>query len=318
MAFRLHSFFLLPASARSNPSPALVSPALSSVGAHRSIASQASAKSDAGASVSAAVSIVSRAPQSPVFLPHLGLVADAGEGGGVAGEVEVEGGDVEEEGRRMISSEEGETGWELEEEFYGEEEEDAEEHGEDSDPIRSFFESKAPTRDPEQEGRTSLQKNRRTSWRIADAVDVNSEEDGLEEITLGLELDSEIPISPSEDEGVVDKILKIARNIAENSTLGELLGSFEGKVDEGDCIHLLARMGKEGLISECLYFFEWMGLQRASLVTPRSCSVLFPVLGRAGKGRELMTLFKNLPRSKRFRDVHVYNATISGLACSGR
>ncbi|CAA6659625.1 unnamed protein product [Spirodela intermedia] len=207
----------------------------------------------------------------------------------------------------MISSDEGETGLELEEEFYeDEEEEDEDDDGEGPDPIRSFFESKAPTPDPEREGRTSLQKNRRTSWRIADAVDVNSEEEDLEEITLGLELDSEVPISPSEDEGVVDKILNIARNIPENSTLGELLGSFEGKD------------GKEGLTSECLYFFEWMGLQKAPLVTPRSCSVLFPVLGRAGKGRELMTLFKNLPRSKRFRDVHVYNAAISGLACSRR
>ncbi|THU70803.1 hypothetical protein C4D60_Mb08t28850 [Musa balbisiana] len=57
-----------------------------------------------------------------------------------------------------------------------------------------------------------------------------------------------------------------------------------GQVGEGECIELLGRMGEEGLAWGCLFLFEWMGLQEPSLVTPRACSVLFPVLGRAGKG----------------------------------
>ncbi|KAL3512639.1 hypothetical protein ACH5RR_025356 [Cinchona calisaya] len=33
---------------------------------------------------------------------------------------------------------------------------------------------------------------------------------------------------------------------------------------------------------------------------------------------EIMVLFRNLPNGKRYRDVHVYNAAISGLLCSKR
>ena len=61
-----------------------------------------------------------------------------------------------------------------------------------------------------------------------------------------------------------------------------------------------------------------MGLQEASLVTTQACSILFPLLCRAGMGNKLMVLFMNLPKEKEFRDVHVYNATISGLMASKR
>lgn len=191
---------------------------------------------------------------------------------------------------------------------------------EDLDPIRSFFQSKLPAPDPRREGRTSLQKNRRTSWRMVDVADIGAEEDDdeEEEVDSGPELASAAPVTASGDEGVVWGIMRVARSVPVNSTLGELMGEFVGKVGEGECIEVLGRMGEEGLISECLYLFEWMGLQEPSLVTPRACSVLFPVLGRAGKGKELMTLFVNLPGAKRFRDVCVYNAAISGLACCGR
>ncbi|KAE8736294.1 Detected protein of confused Function [Hibiscus syriacus] len=77
-------------------------------------------------------------------------------------------------------------------------------------------------------------------------------------------------------------------------------------------------MGNEGLVLGCLYFFEWMHLQEPSLVTPRACSIIFPVLGRSGLGDKLMVLFRNLPQSKGFRDIHVYNAAISGLLSSKR
>ncbi|KAG6472222.1 hypothetical protein ZIOFF_069681 [Zingiber officinale] len=61
-----------------------------------------------------------------------------------------------------------------------------------------------------------------------------------------------------------------------------------------------------------------MGLQEPLQVTPKSFSVLFPVLGRSGMRDKLMILFKNLPKSKRFRDIYVNNSVISGLVSCGR
>lgn len=119
-------------------------------------------------------------------------------------------------------------------------------------------------------------------------------------------------------EGVLGEILDIARNVAENVTLGELLGPYEGRIGEKECVDLLGLMAQEGLVMGCLYFFKWMGLQEPSLITPRACSVLFPVLGRGGMGDALVVLVGNLPDTKEFRDVHVYNAAISGLSCCGR
>lgn len=61
-----------------------------------------------------------------------------------------------------------------------------------------------------------------------------------------------------------------------------------------------------------------MRSQEPSLVTPRACTLLFPLLGRAKMGDKLMVLFRNLPSNKEFRDACVYNAAISGLLSSGR
>lgn len=130
-----------------------------------------------------------------------------------------------------------------------------------------------------------------------------------------LELDS---AEPADEEGAVGEILRIARNLSENSTLADLLDPYAGKITEGECIELLGKMGEKGLVSGCLYLYEWMGMQEPSLVTPRACSVLFPILGRGRMGRQLMILFENLPQSRQFRDVHVYNAAISGLSCCNR
>ncbi|RWV90879.1 hypothetical protein GW17_00046877, partial [Ensete ventricosum] len=132
-----------------------------------------------------------------------------------------------------------------------------------------------------------------------------------------LEPPSPSPPQPAED-GVVAEILGVARSLPENARLGEFLGPFAGRVGEGECIELLGRMGEEGLAWGCLYLFEWMRLQEPSLVTPRACSVLFSVLGRAGMGDKLMVLFQNLPKGKRFKDVCVYNSAISGLASCRR
>lgn len=197
-------------------------------------------------------------------------------------------------------------------------EEDGEEDDEEepSDSIFDFFKSRSSlTEDPQKEGRFSLQSNRRTSWRLADvenATDIVEEEPAVASPS-GV---TEPPQSPNF--GAVEEILAVARSLPENTTLGDFLGPYAGKVGEGDCIELLARMGEEGLASRCLYLFEWMGLQEPSLVTPRAFSVLFPVLGRSGMGDKLKILFQNLPKAKRFRDICVFNSAISGLASCGR
>lgn len=114
------------------------------------------------------------------------------------------------------------------------------------------------------------------------------------------------------------EILQIARNLPENSTLGELMGPYKGRVSVRESVQVLDLMGQEGLVMGCLYFFEWMGLQEPSLVTGRACSVLFPLMGRSGMGDKLMVLVRNFPAAKQFRDVHVYNSALSGLLCCGR
>ncbi|KAG6398482.1 hypothetical protein SASPL_139944 [Salvia splendens] len=87
-----------------------------------------------------------------------------------------------------------------------------------------------------------------------------------------------------------------------------------------ECLEVLRLLGEEGEVMSCLYFFEWIGLREPHLVTATACSVLFPLLGRARKGDELLVVFKNLPfkQNPHFRDVRVYNAAISGLMSCGR
>ncbi|XP_007037842.2 PREDICTED: pentatricopeptide repeat-containing protein At5g50280, chloroplastic [Theobroma cacao] len=195
------------------------------------------------------------------------------------------------------------------------------------DPIIRFFKSRPSTPDPPRQGKFSLQKNRRSSWHLAPDIrslpdpesDSDPEPDGENIFSEAKQhLDSTPEDSTELPVGIVGDIVRIAKNLPENSTLGELLGGYQGKVSQKECLEVLVLMGKEGLVLGCLYFFEWMGLQEPLLVTPRACSVLFPVLGRAGMGDKLMVLFRNLPQSRVFRDVHVYNATISGLLCSKR
>ncbi|KAK4479391.1 hypothetical protein RD792_014904 [Penstemon davidsonii] len=128
--------------------------------------------------------------------------------------------------------------------------------------------------------------------------------------------------TPSKVDGLVGEILQIARGLPENVTIGEALESCNlgGKLGEEDCVEVLSVLGEEDNVMGCLYFFEWMGLKEPCLVSPRACSVLFPVLGRAGKGAELLLVLKNLPfeQNKLFKDVHVYNSAMSGLLSCGR
>lgn len=118
------------------------------------------------------------------------------------------------------------------------------------------------------------------------------------------------------------EILEIFRALPENVTIGEALEryDFAGRLGEEECVEVLRVLGEEGNVMGCLYFFEWMGLREPCLVSPRACSVLFPVLGRAGKGDELLVVLNNLPfeQNKMFRDVRVYNSAISGLLFCGR
>ncbi|KAF5476657.1 hypothetical protein F2P56_003372 [Juglans regia] len=206
-----------------------------------------------------------------------------------------------------------------------EEEEEDEEEGDPEDPMMRFFKSRTADsiKDPQPEGKLSLQKNRRSSWHLAVGIE-SVEEPEIEfdvEKTVIEEkeqIDSASSGSSVLPEGVVGEIFQIARDLPANTTLGEVLGGFEERVDEKECVEVLGLMGEEGLLRGCLYFYEWMSLQEPSLVSPRACSILFPLMGRAGMGDELMVLFRNLPSKKEFRDVHVYNAAISGLLCSRR
>ncbi|XP_042499334.1 pentatricopeptide repeat-containing protein At5g50280, chloroplastic [Macadamia integrifolia] len=204
------------------------------------------------------------------------------------------------------------------------EEEPAEEQGQDEvleDPMLRFFKSRSTTQDPEREGRIQFQTNRRTSWHLADihsvegtANDVEDEHGEEENEQFASEVSSSCP--PAQD--IVAEIVHIARNTPDNSTLGELLGPYVGRVTKRGCVELLELMGQEGLVMACLYFFEWMRLQEPSLVSPRAFSVMFPLLGTAGMGDNLLVLFRNLPPAKQFQDVHIYNAAISGLTCCGK
>ncbi|KAK9203249.1 hypothetical protein WN943_013503 [Citrus x changshan-huyou] len=198
-----------------------------------------------------------------------------------------------------------------------EEEEEEDEEEEAIDPLLKFFKSQTPTQDPPALGKLSLQKNRRSSWHLSPHVNSpNQSESDINDISLEDEAKQQMGSLP---DGIVGEILRIARNMPENSTLGEMLEvDFKGRVSKRECVQLLELMANDGLLGCCLYFYEWMRLQEPSLVSPRACSVLFPVLGRARMGDDLMVLFKNLPQSKEFRDAHVYNAAISGLFWCGR
>ncbi|KAL0357609.1 UNVERIFIED_CONTAM: Pentatricopeptide repeat-containing protein, chloroplastic [Sesamum calycinum] len=191
------------------------------------------------------------------------------------------------------------------------------------DPILKFFKTRTSEPDPSQEGRISLRKNRRTAWHLAssfESPDSESESDTETE-------NYRTPVSRNEEtssevEGVVGEILGIARALQENVTIGEALEGhdFRGRLGEEECVEVLRVLGEEGDVMGCLYFFEWMGLREPCLVSPKACSIFFPVLGRAGKGKELLVVFKNLPfeQNKLFRDVRVYNSAITGLLFCGR
>ncbi|KAF3954367.1 hypothetical protein CMV_020278 [Castanea mollissima] len=208
-----------------------------------------------------------------------------------------------------------------------EEEEEAEEEDEDEeeeDSLIRFFKSRTSSsiQDPQRESKISLQKNRRSTWHLAADMESETEPETDVENAIFEEKKQVGHVEKTNSrplpEGIVGEIVRTARELPGNMTLGEALGGYEKRVSEKQCVEVLGLMSEEGLVMGCLYFFEWMGLQEPLLLSPRACSVLFPVLGRARMGEKLMVLFRNLPPKKEFRDVHVYNAAISGLLCCGR
>ncbi|GAB4852027.1 hypothetical protein Ancab_016220 [Ancistrocladus abbreviatus] len=208
-----------------------------------------------------------------------------------------------------------------EEEQEGEEEDGEKQNECPQDPIYRFFKSRNSTKDSVGESKLSLQRNRRTSWHLA-AEDAEFGEEGLApdvELQLEEEEQQEEGELVSEIQPVVREILEIARHLPDNSSLGEQLGPYEkGGIGERECVELLELMFQEGLTTCCLYFYEWMGLQDPPLVTPRTCSTIFPALGNAGMSDKVIILWRNLPQGRQFRDVRVYNAAISGLLSGGR
>lgn len=198
-------------------------------------------------------------------------------------------------------------------------EEDEEEEEDPIDPILDFFKSQTHTKDPARLSRLSLQKNRRSSWHLKRYLNKPQKQQQLESDVENIStVKEEVQQDDSPIAGRVGEILRIAMNLPENTTLGEMLEDYKGLVSEEECVEVLEVMAEDGLLMCCLYFYEWMRLHEPSLVTPRACTVLFPVLGRAGMGDQLLVLFRNLPQDKVFRDVHVYNAAISGLFCCKR
>lgn len=121
----------------------------------------------------------------------------------------------------------------------------AAEYGEDhehDDPIRRFFRSRTSTLDPPLEARFSLQVNRRSSWHLSsfDAAEDDAESDHAsvgKEYQKGSQ-DLEPRALPPEPDGVVREILRIARHLPANSTLGEFLGDFNGRISSRECLQV--------------------------------------------------------------------------------
>ncbi|KAL8141995.1 hypothetical protein V2J09_015027 [Rumex salicifolius] len=220
---------------------------------------------------------------------------------------------------------------EEEEEEEEEEKEREAERGEigesQDDPIYSFFRSRTSTKDPGRESKLTFKRNRRLSWKFAGESD-SSEEQVLDDAQSTLKtLENkkqhqrlgQLGSDGDAIKGVVREILEAARNLPHNTTLGEQLDAFQGRLRGEECVEALEVMAREDLLVSCLYLFEWMRMQEPSLLTPRACSVLFPLLGKAGMGEKVLIMWRNLPVGRRFgRDVHVFNAALSGLLYSGR
>lgn len=178
---------------------------------------------------------------------------------------------------------------------------------------------------PGKEGKLSLLRNHRVEEEAETGLEESEPLLLVEEIeemgSQNLKKKKELPLPLPE--GIVGEIVHLAKNLPQNLTLEEALAVYEGRVSEKECLEVLEILGEEEeeehhLVLCCLYFFQWMRSQEPSLVTPRACTLLFPLLGRAKMGDKLMVLFRNLPSNKEFRYACVYNAAISGLLSSGR
>eukprot|EP01018_Ginkgo_biloba_P019776 Gb_28383 [translate_table: standard] len=205
---------------------------------------------------------------------------------------------------------------------------------ESSDPIYAFFKSSESHQfDSRQEGPVRRRVFRGSPWQVretrpsnagltymhdsetnAPVADTHDEGFG----TSDVEVDSEPSSSLVEEEDLLKSIINIAKNLPVNTMLTDFLDPYIGKIDHKDCNLLLQILGEEGLCLQSLHLLEWMGLQEPSLVTPRTYSIIFTLLGKARMAEKVLVLFKNMPEGREFHCVNAYNALISSMSSCGR
>lgn len=126
-------------------------------------------------------------------------------------------------------------------------------------------------------------------------------------------------LSPTDE--VVDlltSIINIAKILPGNTMVADFLDPYIGRISHRDCNLLLQLLGEEGLYLQALHLLQWMRVNDPSLVTPRTYSRIFLLLGKAGMAEELWVLYRNMPEGREFHSVNVYNAMISGFSRCAR
>ncbi|KAH9307462.1 hypothetical protein KI387_035373 [Taxus chinensis] len=123
--------------------------------------------------------------------------------------------------------------------------------------------------------------------------------------------------SPHEQE-LLRSIINTAKSLPVDTMSTNFFNPYRKGISNTDCDLLLQLFGDEGLISQALHLLDWMGLQDPSMVSPKSYSIVFLLLGKAGLPENLWVLFEDMPDGKEFHCVNVYNALISGFSSCSR
>ncbi|KAG6554762.1 hypothetical protein Mapa_003781 [Marchantia paleacea] len=118
----------------------------------------------------------------------------------------------------------------------------------------------------------------------------------------------------TESGGLVEVVLKLARNLPQNCILEEFMKSFLGKVSTIDGNLVLRALAAEQMTWPLISFFQWMRLHDPCLLDSRSFCIVFTYLGKVAMVDEALTLYRNLPADSKFHAVQVYNALIATLA----
>lgn len=111
----------------------------------------------------------------------------------------------------------------------------------------------------------------------------------------------------------MNEILRIASNLPDNRMLEEFMDPFTNKVSNMEGNLILEALGEENSIYQVLSFFQWMRLQEPCLLDPRSFSILFVLLGRAGMADKAVDYYQIMPPETAFHCVQVYNSLITSL-----